>query len=286
MRCGRARWILPVCLLMIMSTTPVTAQQPAVAVPPPQLDVPYVPTPQPVVEAMLRLAQVTPQDRLYDLGCGDGRIVITAARQLGTRGVGVDLDPERIAEARENAREAGVAHRVRFLQQDLFATDVREATVVMLYLLPRVNLQLRPTLLQTLRPGVRVVSHEFDMDDWPPDQTERVDGSTLYLWIIPAQVAGTWTWQEAATAQAYTLQFTQHFQQVDGPLETLNESIPLEQVELVGDQVRFQALLRLDDRLIRQTFSGRVQENTLVGQIETPTARQPQRWVARRTARE
>ena len=153
MRCGRVRWILLVCLLTLLRVTPVTAQGPAVAVPPPQLDVPYVSTPQPVVEAMLRLAQVTPQDRLYDLGCGDGRIVITAARRFGTRGVGVDLDPERIAEAQAYAREAGVAHHVRFMEQDLFATDLREATVVTLYLLPQVNLQLRPILLRELRPA-------------------------------------------------------------------------------------------------------------------------------------
>jgi SAM-dependent methyltransferase len=286
MQCGRARRILLVCLLTMLSATPVTAQRSTVAVPPPHLDVPYVSTPQSVVEAMLRLAQVTAQDRLYDLGCGDGRIVITAALQFGARGLGVDLDPERIAEAQENARQAGVAQRVRFVEQDLFATDLREATVVTLYLLPQVNLQLRPMLLQELRPGVRVVSHDFDMDDWPPDRTVRVDGSPLYLWVIPAQVAGTWTWQEATTAQSYTLQFTQHFQQVDGTLETPKESIPLEQVELVGDQIRFLALLHLHDQLLRLTFTGRVQGNTIVGQIAVPTARQPQRWVAQRTAKE
>jgi SAM-dependent methyltransferase len=235
---------------------------------------------------MLRLAQVTAQDRLYDLGCGDGRIVITAAQQFGARGLGVDLDPERIAEAQAQARQAGVAHRVRFVQQDLFATDVREATVVTLYLLPQVNLQLRPLLLQNLRPGVRVVSHEFDMAEWLPDRTVWVDGSSLYLWIIPAQVAGTWTWQEATTAQVYTLRFTQHFQQVEGTLDTPTESIPLEQVALVGEQLRFTALLHLQDQLLRLTFSGRVQGSTLVGQIATPTARQPRRWVAQRTAQD
>jgi hypothetical protein len=150
----------------------------------PDLDVPYVPTPPRVVSAMLEVAQVGKDDVLYDLGSGDGRIPITAAKQFGTRGVGVDIDPERVQEATANAQRAGVSDRVQFRQQDLFETDLSEATVVTLYLLPQVNLDLRPRLLQ-LKPGTRIVSHSFDMGDWKPDRTLQVDGSTIYYWVVP-----------------------------------------------------------------------------------------------------
>lgn len=151
----------------------------------PRLDVPYVPTDPEVVQAMLRLAELKPGDRLYDLGCGDGRIVIEAARSQGARGTGIDLDPERIAEARNNAKEAGVQDRVNFLQTDLLKADFSDADVVSLYLLPSVNLKLRPQLWKQLRPGTRIVSHDFDMGpDWPPEKTVHVSGSTVYRWTI------------------------------------------------------------------------------------------------------
>ncbi|WP_373526976.1 class I SAM-dependent methyltransferase [Nostoc sp.] len=151
-------------------------------------DVPYVPTPQPVVDAMLKVAKVGKNDVLYDLGSGDGRIVNTAAQKFGTRGVGIDINPERIEEANENAKKAGVTDRVRFVQQDLFKTDFSEATVVTLYLLPEINLQLRPKLLKELKPGTRIVSHAFDMGDWKPQQTLTVEGKTIYYWVVPEQV--------------------------------------------------------------------------------------------------
>lgn len=152
------------------------------------LDVPYEPTPPEVVRAMLQLGQVAPGDVVYDLGCGDGRIVVEAAR-LGARGVGVDLDPQRIREARANARAAGVEKDVDLRVGDLFATDVRPATVVMLFLWPEVNLRLRPRLLAELRPGARVVSHWHDMGDWKPDRIVLVSGRKIYLWIIPERAA-------------------------------------------------------------------------------------------------
>jgi SAM-dependent methyltransferase len=151
-------------------------------------DVPYVPTPQPVVDAMLKVAKVGKNDLLYDLGSGDGRIVNTAAQQYGTRGVGIDISPERIKEANENAKKAGVSDRVRFVQQDLFKTDFSKATVVTLYLLPEVNLKLRPKLLSELKPGTRIVSHAFDMGDWKPDQKLSVGGKTIYYWVVPEKV--------------------------------------------------------------------------------------------------
>lgn len=152
---------------------------------PPLPKVPYVSTPQDIVDRMLSMAQVRRQDTVYDLGCGDGRIVIAAARRHGARGVGIDLDPERIREADANARLAGVHDRVRFRQADLFKTDFSPASVVMLYLLFEVNLKLMPRLWQQLRVGARVVSHDFHMGaQWPPEQIVRVRDKTLYAWTI------------------------------------------------------------------------------------------------------
>jgi SAM-dependent methyltransferase len=157
------------------------------------LDVPYVPTKEPVLDRMLQMARVRPGDVLYDLGCGDGRIVIAAARRFGIRGVGIDIDPARIAEAQENARKAGVSDRVRFIQGDLFDADIRDATVVTLYLLPEVNLKLRPKLLSDLKPGTRIVSHNYDMGDWKPEQTAKltVDGveHVVYMWTVTRRAA-------------------------------------------------------------------------------------------------
>jgi SAM-dependent methyltransferase len=153
-----------------------------------QINPPYVRTPDKVVSAMLKLAGVKASDIVYDLGCGDGRIVIAAARDYGAHGVGIDIDPERIQEARENARKAGVGALVKFEVNDLFAADIHSATVVALYLLPDVNLRLRPKLLKELKPGTRIVSHDFRMGDWIPDKHELVDAaSSIYLWRIPAK---------------------------------------------------------------------------------------------------
>lgn len=149
-------------------------------------DVIYVPTPQPVVDAMLELAGVDGSDVLYDLGSGDGRIPITAARRFGIRAVGIDIEPVRIREANANARAAGVTDLVTFRQEDLFEADFSEASVVTLYLLQSLNRKLRPKLLAELRPGTRIVSHAFDMgEDWPPEQVRQVDSSTIYLWTVP-----------------------------------------------------------------------------------------------------
>jgi Methyltransferase domain len=172
-------------------TETVTPTPTATSTTPPQerpADVPYVPTPEAVVDAMLKVAKVGKNDVLYDLGSGDGRIVNTAAQKYGTRGIGIDIDPQRIQEANENAKKAGVTDRVRFVQQDLFNTNFSEATVVTLYLLPEINLRLRPKLLKELKPGTRIVSHAFDMGDWKPDQTLNVDGKTIYYWVVPKEI--------------------------------------------------------------------------------------------------
>lgn len=149
-------------------------------------DVVYVPTPQAVVDRMLAIAKVNSKDVLYDLGSGDGRLPITAAKKFGIRATGIDIDPQRIKEANANAKKAGVTDRVRFLNQDLFQSQFSDATVVTLYLLPELNVKLRPQLLSQLKPGTRIVSHAFDMGDWKPERTEQVGNSTIYFWTVPA----------------------------------------------------------------------------------------------------
>jgi protein-L-isoaspartate O-methyltransferase len=171
--------------LMAAITFVAVALSPAAAQSKKEPDVVYVPTPQPVVDAMLELAQVKPTDVVYDLGSGDGRIVITAAKKYGARGVGVEIDPALVKKARANATAAGVGDKVRFISQDLFTVDVRPASVVTLYLLQSINERLRPKLVRELKPGSRVVSHVFNMGpEWPPSQTVTVDRSRIFLWSI------------------------------------------------------------------------------------------------------
>ena len=174
-------------------TTPQTQQSaPTVQAQEREADVPYVPTPNEVVDRMLQLANVTGDDTLYDLGSGDGRIVITAAQRYGTRGTGIDINPELVQQSQANAQSANVADRVDFVQQDLFQTDLSNATVVTLYLLPNINLKLRPKLLRELKPGTRIVSHDFNMGEWEPEQVVQVQGPdrqhTIYYWVVPENV--------------------------------------------------------------------------------------------------
>jgi len=169
-------------LILAVFVTPAGARQIARLRPP---DVKFVATPQSVVEAMLELAHVDAADVVYDLGSGDGRIPITAAKKYGARGVGIEIDPRLIRESMDNLAKAGVRDRVRFVNQDLFEANISEATVVTLFLLPRLNLQLMPKLKRELKPGTRVVSHYFHMgDEWPPEQSQDVDGLMIYLWTI------------------------------------------------------------------------------------------------------
>lgn len=183
---------------------------------PRELEVPFVPTPHALVQRMLDLAGVGAADYLIDLGCGDGRIAVAAA-QRGARALGVDLDPLRIEEAAAAARIAGVEARVRFRRQDLFRTPIFDASVVTLYLLPQINLQLRPRLLTELRPGARIVSHAFDMGDWRPEAEEMLDGRRIFLWIVPAVAGGGWSMTDA-DGVGYAVEIEQRFQQVTGTL--------------------------------------------------------------------
>lgn len=178
-------------LLALLPAAPALAQTSAASAPlaTREPDVVYVPTPQPVVDAMIKLAGVKKGDVLYDLGSGDGRIPITAAKLHGVRGTGIDINPERIAEANANAKAAGVTNLVTFRNEDLFQADIKNATVVTLYLLDTLNEKLRPKLLRDLRPGTRIVSHAFRMGDWEPQHEQMIDGRNIYLWTVPPRGA-------------------------------------------------------------------------------------------------
>ena|SRR5437867_1855429 len=184
-----------VCSYILVAVVSITVVAAQTAQPKRQPDVPYVPTTEEAVKAMLKLADLKKTDAVYDLGCGDGRIVIAAAKDFGARGVGIDINPVRISEAKENAKKAGVENLVRFEENDLFQADIHEASVVTIFLLADINLKLRPKLLRELKPGTRIVSNTFDMGDWKPDKEATVGeedqesflSHRLYLWIVPAR---------------------------------------------------------------------------------------------------
>ena len=226
----------------------------------PELNVPFVSTEYDIVRAMLDLAGTNGEDFVVDLGSGDGRIPIIAARDKGARGLGVDLDPARIRESTANALRAGVADRVTFRQQDLFVTPLGDATVLTLYLLPEINMQLRPRILGEMRPGARVVSNTFDMGDWQPDVRRNVQNSNIFMWIIPAQVGGRW--QLRAGDEAATLTLSQRFQRVTGTVAADGRSAPLSEVLLRGPQIAFSADLGGGPR----RFVGRVDGAAMAGE--------------------
>ena len=218
---------------------------------PKELDTPYVPTPQRVVDRMLELAQVKPGETVIDLGSGDGRIMIEAASRYGARGFGVEIDPRLVQRSNEAAAKAGVAGRVKFLQQDLFKTDFHDANVLTLYLLPDVNLALRPKILSELRPGSRVVSHDYAMGDWRPDAQETVPApdktvgarkeSQVYLWTVPARVAGEWALELIAGGKTRHLQLSleQRYQFVSGSVRaSAGKATLLSDGSLHGDELQ------------------------------------------------
>lgn len=198
------------------------------------LDVPFIPTDEKIVNAMLDLAEVNSNDVLYDLGCGDGRIVVAAALERNTRGVGIDVDPMRITEAIEYAQHTGVEYLTHFMEGDLLEADFSQATVVTLYLLDLVNVQLRPRLLDELRPGTRIVSHAFNMGDWKADERESMGSINLYKWIVPAKVAGTWEWQ-ATSGETYRVELKQKYQRVSGLAWINGKEAQLTSALLKGD---------------------------------------------------
>ncbi len=234
-----------------------------------RLDVPFVPTPFEVIEDMLRFAELKKGDILYDLGCGDGRIVIAAARRAGIRAVGIDIDQERIRESREYARIAGVENLVEFRRADIFEADFSEATVVTMYLLPDVNIRLRPTILK-LRPGTRIISHQFDMDEWQADRMTYVPVDlyvhTVFLWIIPANISGLWDWSLNLNQKKTDcrLEVSQAYQFFSGKLYLGEQVIHIPETRINGPEVEFSVILpgTTDTELI---FSGRAEGDLLEG---------------------
>jgi len=229
-------------------------------------DVIWVPTPQALVEKMLDMAKLTAQDIHYDLGSGDGRTVITAAKR-GAQAVGVEFNPDMVALSERAAAKEGVSAKAKFINGDIFQTDFSQATVITLYLLPSLNVKLRPTILK-MKPGTRVVSHAFTMDEWQPDQTENVEGRTAYLWIVPAPVEGTWRWNGSGNGpKDYEVALHQQFQKVDGSARLDGMTGQLRDVNLRGDQISFTVL---DADGARRDFFGRVSGNSMQGVVKQP----------------
>jgi hypothetical protein len=274
------RWLRAILVLIaVVAGAPAAAQFP--------YDVPYVPTPPVVVEEMLRLAAVGPGDFVMDLGSGDGRILIAAAKKFGARGIGVDLDPERIEESVYAAQVVGVSDRVTFLQQDLFKFDISAATVVTMYLVPSVNMKLRPRLLKELRPGTRIVSHDFDLEDWRPDQKSTVR-KNVFLWVVPAQVGGRWRASVALPAgeRSYEIEIKQKFQEIDGLVRYDTKIAGLWNARLSGDRISF---VVVDDTGLADTnlyFEGRVAGDAIEGVIRRGIGSDQQqiKWRANRIA--
>lgn len=217
----------------------------------PALDVPYVPTPPEVVERMLQMADVTAGDYVIDLGCGDGRIAIAAAKR-GAKALGVDIDPARIEDANENAKKEGMTGKVSFRRQNLFETEIGEASVITMYLLTSVNLKLRPSLLE-LKAGTRIVSHAFELGEWRPDEIAQIGFRHAYLWIVPAKVAGRWQMQ--AGGEMLVLALDQTFQRIAGQIEVRDKTVAVNG-KLNGSEIDF----TLSDG---RTFKGRVDGNRM-----------------------
>jgi len=246
-------------------------------------DVIWVPTPQALVEKMLDMAKLTAKDIHYDLGSGDGRTVIAAAKR-GAQAVGVEFNPDMVALSERAAAKEGLSAKAKFINGDIFQTDFSHATVVTLYLLPSLNVKLRPTLLK-MKPGTRVVSHAFTMEEWQADQTENVEGRTAYLWIVPAPVEGTWRWSVAGSGQReYELVLRQQFQQVEGLAKLDNGKMgQLRNVKLAGDQLSFSIHeIAGTSGTLRRDYVGRVSGNTLQGVFKLPSNGSEVKWTATR----
>ena len=295
------RKILPglLCSLLIvpLSTASLQEKRP---------EVPYVPTPEKVVAKMLEMVDVRENDILYDLGCGDGRIVITAARERDCRGVGIDINPQRVEESRKNAILAGVSHMVDFYQMDLFEADISQASVVTLYLLSTVNLRLRPKLFRDLKPGTRVVSHDFSMADWMADKTVTVEEKfdyipfqdtrltdnpwnkhTIYFWIIPANVSGVWKWTMPTRSgeKLYRLEIDQTFQRVKVQAFEDSVSLPAEVIDgkIEGNKLEFTVERTAEGRKEQLHFVGFAAGHSMEGRVKIagkPGAEE--KWTAKR----
>ncbi len=236
-------------------------------------DVIWVPTPDEVVDRMLRMAQVTANDLVYDLGAGDGKIAIAAAKKFGARSVGIEYEPEMAKHAQGNVEKAGVAGRARVIRGDIFATDFSQATVVTMYLLPGLNLKLRPTIL-SMRPGTRVVSHSFTMEDWEADEISSMDGRRAYFWLVPANVNGGWT-VESGSEKA-ELSFEQRFQKIEGTVGLGHTQGGLRNARLSGFNISF---TWVDNNGVKRDYTGRVTGGKMEGSFRGDNGTEG-RWVA------
>jgi ubiquinone/menaquinone biosynthesis C-methylase UbiE len=238
--------------------------------------IPYVPTPDFVVDRMLEMAEITKEDLVLDMGSGDGRIVIAAAQRYGSRGRGVEIDPKLVAESKVNARSAGVSDRTDFIAQDMFVTPIADATVMTLYVLTASNLELRPRILKEMKPGSRIVSHQFSMGSWLADKHESYGDIQIYMWYVPASVAGTWIVKDGG--KAITLLIEQQYQEIKGTAKIGRNTVPLRQTKLKGGEIDFAVDLDDEKPLL---FRGRVSGGTIVPRgAPGDTERN---WQARRT---
>ncbi len=272
-------WLSIVCSVWAAFAAPAVAQDYG--------DTPYVQTPQVVVDKMLEMAKISSKDYLIDLGSGDGRMIITAARRYGARGFGVDLNKSLVTLANRNAARMGVANRAVFYERDLHETDITQADVLTIYLLPEVNLMVRPRIL-ALKPGTRLVSHDYGFGEWQPDVEIVMDApgkpvgrdqkSKVMYWVVPTQVAGKWVWQ--GPAGLYELQIDQVFQKITGTLSAGGKRVSLDKAALTGNNISFEAVL---DRG-RHEFTGKVINNAIDGDMRvTGAAGTTQAWNATRT---
>jgi SAM-dependent methyltransferase len=236
-------------------------------------DVIWVPTPDELVDRMLRMAQTTPNDFVIDLGSGDGRTPIAAAKRFGARAMGIEYNPDMVELSNRMASSQGVSGKVRFMKADIFESDFSQATVVTMYLLPGLNLKLRPKLLD-MKPGTRLVSHQFNMDDWQPDEVSNLEGRRAYLWIVPAKVQGAWRLQSGN--DGYDLTLEQKYQMVEGSVKLGAVAAGLRETRLTGDRIAFSFV---DAAGVRRDFSGRVNGNGMEGTVKVEGGGEA-RWTA------
>jgi SAM-dependent methyltransferase len=278
---------LLILLIVTSVTCPVYAQKPKVNFPDSSgeefgeasdsLDVPYVPTTMKVVRTILDLGSVGPDDYLIDLGSGDGRIVITAAKEYGARGFGVDLNKDLVELSKKYAAEEGVEKKTDFFVKDIFKTDIRDASVVTMYLLNDINIQMRPKLLAELKPGSRIISHDFHLGEWRPDKMVHLNigksyqiDTILYLWTVPAGVVGRWHWRLSLLGEnlSFDMELNQSYQNINGVVKNGDYNLHIFDAGLNGDRIQFSLFAEVDERMVRQDYKGRVRGNTIDGTVQ------------------
>jgi hypothetical protein len=227
-------------------------------------DVIWVPTPDELVTRMLKMAQTTPQDYVVDLGAGDGKIAIAAAKQFGANSLGIEYNPDMVKLAQCMVQVEGVANKTKIIQGDVFKEDFSKATVVTMYLLPELNLRLRPIILN-MKPGTRVASHQFTMGDWEPDETADIEYRSAYLWIVPARVEGTWNFRETGGSTQFSVSLNQKYQKVGGDAAMGANKQPIVGATLRGDEIRFAFN---DDKGVTRTLTGKVRGSEIAGTLK------------------